>query len=89
MPHTEVPESMVNLTPALVETRHLRAWFYALARLSVSTRETAFSEMAAQMRTAGEDSGLADSVASLANPKLYQSVLKTVRERVGETALNT
>jgi hypothetical protein len=44
--------------------------------------------MAAQMRSAGEDPTLADAVASLANPKMYQSVLETVRERVDEIAPN-
>ena len=36
------------------------------------------------MRSAGEDLKLADAVASLANPKMYQSVLEKVRERVGD-----
>ena len=64
MSQTEVPEGVVNLAHALVETQHLRAWFYALERLPVSFREAAFSEMAAQMRSVGEDSSLADAVAS-------------------------
>jgi hypothetical protein len=84
MQQAEVPDSVVNLAHALVETRHLRAWFYALERLPVSFRATAFSKMAAQMRAGGEDPKLADAVASLANPKMYQSILETVRERVGE-----
>ena len=88
MPATEIPEGMVNLAHALVETQHLRAWFYALERLPVSFRETAFSEMAAQMRNAGEEPRLADAVASLANPKMYQSVLEAVRERVGDITPN-
>jgi len=89
MQQSEVPEGVVNLAHALVETRHLRAWFYALERLPASFRETAFSEMAAQMRTAGEDPRFADAVASLANPKMYQSVLETVRERLEQATPNT
>jgi hypothetical protein len=89
MQQAEVPEGVVNLAHALVETHHLRAWFYALERLPISFRETAFSDMAAQMRAAGEDPRLADAVASLANPKMYQSVLETVRERVGEATPKT
>jgi len=85
MAQSEVSEGMVNLAHALVETQHLRAWFYALERLPLSVRETAFSEMAAQMRNVGEDAGLADAVASLANPKVYQNVLDTVRERLAKT----
>jgi len=89
MPQAEVPQEMVNLAHALIETKDLRAWFYALERLPISVRQTAFSEMAAQMRRAGEDSELANAVASLANPKIYQSVLETVRERVGDTTSET
>jgi len=88
MAQTEVPEGMVNLAHALVETQHLRAWFYALERLPLSFRETAFSEMAAQMRSGGEDARLAEAVASLVDPQMYQSVLDTVRERVGKTTPN-
>jgi hypothetical protein len=89
MPQTEIPEGVVNLAHAFVEARHLRAWFYALERLPASFRETAFFEMTEQMRSAGEDSRLADAVTSLANPKMYQSVLETVRERVGDIRPDT
>ena len=89
MPKAEIPEGVVNLAHALVEAQHLRAWFYALERLPASFRETAFSEMAAQIRDAGEDPGLADAVASLANPKMYQSVLETVLERCGDISPDT
>jgi hypothetical protein len=88
MPQPEIPEGVVNLAHALVETQHLRAWFYALERLPISFREAAFSEMAAQMRSAGEDPVLADAVASLTNPRMYQSVLETVRERLDESSPN-
>ena len=86
MPRREVPEGIVNLTHALVEAENLRAWFYALERLPVSFREAALSKMAAEMRKAGEDSLLADAVASLADAKIYQAILDTVRERVGAEA---
>jgi hypothetical protein len=88
-PRREVTEGMVKFAHALVETQHLRAWFYALERLPVSVRDTAFSEIAAQMRRDGDDPELADAVASLANPKVYQSILDTVRERVGDTTQHT
>jgi hypothetical protein len=89
MPQPEVSEGMVNLAHALVEAQHLRAWFYALERLPVSVRETAFSEMASQMHSAGKDPRLTKAVASLANPKIYQSVLEAVRERVGDATAHT
>jgi hypothetical protein len=83
MPQPEVSEDMVDLMHALVEPQHLRAWFYALERLPVSVRETAFCEMASRMRIAGEDPSLTEAVASLTNPMIYQGVLQAVRERVG------
>jgi hypothetical protein len=89
MQDAEVPEGVVNLAHAFIEAEHLRAWFYALERLPASVRETAFSEMAAQMRNAGEDPRLAEAVASLSNPKTYQNVLETVRERVGDITPDT
>ena len=88
MPGAEVSEGMVNFAHALVETQHLRAWFYAFERLPISFRQTTFCEMATQMREAGEDPKLADAVALLANPKIYQSVLDTIRERLGEKPPN-
>jgi hypothetical protein len=74
---------VADVAHALVETQQLRAWFYALERLPASLREMAFFHMAAHMRSAGEDPAFADAVASLANPKVYQSVLETVRDRLG------
>ena len=88
-PQSEVTEGMVKFAHALVEAQRLRAWFYALERLPASIRDTAFSEMAAQMRHDGEDSELADAVASLANPKIYQTILAAVRERVGDITQQT
>jgi hypothetical protein len=76
-----IPEEMVSLTQALVETANLRSWFLALEELPASVRATAFSEMARQMREGGEDLGLATAVAALAAPKMYETVLATVRER--------
>jgi hypothetical protein len=85
MPEREVSEGLMNLTQAVVETQQLRAWFYALERLPLSVRRTTFTEIAAAMRRSLEDLELADAVASLANPKIFRSVLNTIRERVGDS----
>lgn len=77
----DVPEAMVNLAHALVETESLRSWFFALEKLPPSVRRDAFSDMAAKMRKAGEDMELTDAVAALARPKMYEAVLEAVRER--------
>ena len=59
----------------------MRKWFIGLERLPGPVRNAAFSEVAAHIRNEGEEQALADAVASLTDPKIYQSVLKTVRER--------
>jgi hypothetical protein len=84
MPDSEVPEGMVKLAHALVETSHLRSWFYALEKLPKAVRKKSFSEMAAQMRAAGEDADLTEAVVALSRPKIYETVLEAVRERVGD-----
>ena len=40
--------------------------------------------MAAEMRAKQEDVDLTDAVLALARPKVYETVLEAVRERVGE-----
>ena len=89
MPQSEIPEGMVKLAHALVEAPHLRLWFYSLEQLSGALRNAAFSEMAAQMRDAGEDADLSSAVALLARPKMYETVLAAVRERVDEASRHT
>ena len=80
----KIDEGLVRLAQALVETKHLRDWFFALQDLPQATRDVAFSEMSAKMHAAGEDAQLANAVSSLANPQIYTSVLQTVQERSAE-----
>ena len=49
--------------------------FFAAERLLVS-------EMMAQMRAAGEDTNLTEAIAALSRPKVYETILDAVRERV-------
>jgi len=77
-----VPKHLVNLAQALIETQHLRKWFTGLDKLPNAVRVAAFSEMAEEIRRDGKDPALADAVASLANSRIYHTVLGTVRERV-------
>jgi hypothetical protein len=78
---SHIPEEMVSLAQALVETEKLRSWFFALEKLPVPTRSAAFAAMAAQMRAEGEGPGLSSAVEALVHPKMYKSVLEAVRER--------
>ena len=75
---------MVKLAEALVEEEHLRSWFYALEKQPERQRRNSLSEMAAQMRAAGEDRNLTDAVAALARPEIYEGFLAAVRERISE-----
>ena len=69
----------------MIETEHLRKWFIGLEQLPGEVREAAFSEIAEHIRNEGKEQALADAVASLTDPKIYRSVLKTVRERAERT----
>ncbi len=80
----KIDDGLVRLAQALLETKHLREWFFTLQDLSKATRDSAFSEMSAKMRAAGEDAQLANAVGSLTNPQVYKPVLQTVQERSAE-----
>jgi hypothetical protein len=80
-PASHIPEEMVRLAHALVESETLRSWFLALEALPASLRSVSLSNMAAQMRKEEEDPGLTSAVAALVHPKMYESVLEAVRER--------
>lgn len=84
MTQSKVTEGMVKLTQALVDTAHLRSWFYALEKLPERRRRDSLSEMVAQMRAAGEDRDLTDAVAALSRSEIYKGFLAAVRERVRE-----
>ena len=76
-----IPEGMVRFTHALVEDAGLRSWFLGLQHLSASLRQAAFSQMAQQMKSDGADPDLAAAASALAQPEIYDAVLKAVRER--------
>ena len=86
MGEMNVPEGMVNLAHALVEDAKLRTWFFALEKLPKRVRKESFAEMAAEMRAKEEDVDLTDAVLALARPKVYETVLAAVRERVRENS---
>ncbi len=85
MGEMHVPEGMVKLAHALVEDAKLRNWFYALEKLPKRVRKESFAEMAVEMRAKEEDVDLTDAVLALARPKVYETVLAAVRERVNES----
>ena len=81
MAQSMIPEGMVRFTHALVEDAALRSWFLGLEHFSASLRQTAFTQMAQQMRSDGEDLGLAAAASALARAETYDAVLKALRER--------
>ena len=86
MGEMDVPEGMVNLAHALVEDAKLRNCFYTLEKLPKRVRKESFAEMAAEMRAKEEDVDLTDAVLALARPRVYETVLAAVRERVSENS---
>jgi hypothetical protein len=80
MAQSTIPEGLVRFTHALVEDAALRAWFLALQPLSASLRQAAFSQMAQQMRSEREDPELAAAASTMAQPEMYDAVVKSVRE---------
>jgi len=89
MAQSAVPEGLVKFAHALVEDAHLRSWFYSLEHLPRAHRNAAFVQMAKQMREAADDADLTSAVSILARPKMYETVLATVRERVDEASPHT
>ena len=86
MGEMDVPEGMVNLAHALVEDAKLRNCFYTLEKLPKRVRKESFAEMAAEMRAKQEDVDLTVAVLALARPRVYETVLAAVRERVSENS---
>ena len=89
MSQPAIPEYIVTLTHTLVETPHLRVWFYSLEKLPDWRRHIAFRRMAARMHTAGEDRDLVTAIAMVAQPRINETVLAVVRERVDEASRHT
>jgi hypothetical protein len=85
MPQSAAPEGMVKLAHTLVETPHLRSWFFSMEALSDALRKAAFIEMASRMRQAKDDAEITDAVEALARPKMYETILLIVRERPMKT----
>jgi hypothetical protein len=71
---------LANFVEALVEDEDLRAWFESLEELGPQQRHGAFSQIAAQMRAAGEHPDLIRATELLAEESIYQGVRKTLSE---------
>jgi len=89
MPQSAVPEGLVKFAHALVESAHLRSWFYSLEHLPRTHRDEALLQMARHMRRANEDPDLISAISLLARPKMYETVLAAVRERLDEASPHT
>jgi hypothetical protein len=89
MPQSAIPEGVVKLAHAVVESASLRSWFYSLEQLPRTHRDEALLQMAQKMRQAREDPDLVSAVSLLARPKMYETVLAAVRERVDEASPHT
>ena len=80
MPDNAPPEQLVSLLHAVSEDRRLSEWLLSLQQLPPATRQTALLRMAAEMRSGGEDAAVADALAALAQPHLFEAACNTLRE---------
>lgn len=80
MPGPAIPEQLVTLLHTVSEDGRLADWLLGLEQLPPAARQTVLLRMAAEMRVGGEDSAVADAVAALAQPHLFDAACNTLRE---------
>jgi hypothetical protein len=80
MPDHSIPEQLVTLLHSVSEDRRLAEWLLGLEQHPPAARHAALLRMAAEMRAAGEDSAVADAIAALAQPHLFDAACNTLRE---------
>jgi hypothetical protein len=80
MPDHAIPEQLVTLLHSVSEDRRLAEWLLGLEQHPPAARQAALLRMAAEMRAAGEDSAVADAIAALAQPHLFDAACSTLRE---------
>ena len=80
MPDDPIPEPLVSLLHSVSEDARLAGWLLGLAEQPPAARQAALLGMAAEMRAGGEDPGVADAIAALAQPHLFEAACHTLRE---------
>jgi len=80
MPDPVIPEQFVTLLHSVSEDRRLAAWLLGLEQHPPAARQAALFGMAAEMRAGGEDAAVADAIAVLAQPQLFEAACNTLRE---------
>ena len=80
MPDHAIPEHLVSLLHSVSEDRRLADWLLGLQQHPPEVRQAALLRMAAEMRAGGEDSAVADAIAALAQPHLFDAACSTLRE---------
>ena len=80
MSESAIPEALVSFLHAISEDGELSGQLLGLARLPLASRQSALRDMAAQMRSSGEDSAVADAVEALTLPHFYEAACSTLRE---------
>jgi hypothetical protein len=81
---TEISQQLAKLVEALVDSGELRAWFFALQKLSPAQREAHLLTMAERMKAGGEEPGLISAVTYLSRPQIYDGVRQTLCEVTGK-----
>ena len=80
MPDPQIPEVVVSLIHAVRDDEGLREFLFKFERSSDPARRMAFAQMAAQMRSAGEDEEIASAIGMLGIPELYRAACAAMRE---------
>jgi hypothetical protein len=80
---TELPDSIVRIVQVLVEDEDLQLWFEHLESCTPATRARELRETATRMRNVSPDRDIADGLALIATPGVYEAVLASVRELRG------
>ena len=80
MSNSPISDEVVTLVHAIRDDDGLCDWLFRLEQGPDSVRRTAFAEMIAQMKSAGEDAVLITAISELARPEIYTAACKALRE---------
>ena len=80
MPDHAIREQLVALLHSVSEDRRLADWLLGLQQHLPAARQAALLQMAAEIRAGGDCSAIADAIAALAQPQLFDAACSTLRE---------
>jgi hypothetical protein len=76
-----IPEELIVFIQVLGEDEDLWAWFNSFAEAPAWRRTEEFRRLAARMQAGGEHPDLVTATAMLAEPGIYDAVVRTLAEQ--------